>query len=109
MQTALALTEPQSLSVRAVQVTKAIPVWHSERIAFLGDAVHAMSPAGGLGANSALADAASQAMHLAQADSAAQALRDYSQGLQVRGAAAIRLSRLASERLLQSSEIGNSP
>lgn len=109
LQTALALTEPQSLSVRAVQVTKAIPVWHSERIAFLGDAVHAMSPAGGLGANSALADAASLAMHLAQADSAAQALRDYSQGLQVRGAAAIRLSRLASERLLQSSEIGNSP
>ncbi|BEO62345.1 hypothetical protein SMQE30_27680 [Serratia marcescens] len=39
----------------------------------------------------------------------AQALRDYGQGLQVQGAAAIRLSRLASERLLQSSEIGNSP
>ena len=75
LQTALALADPLSLSVRAVQVTKAMPVWHSERIAFLGDAVHVMSPAGGLGANTALADAASLATHLAQAGSAAQALR----------------------------------
>ncbi|WP_230490661.1 FAD-dependent oxidoreductase [Serratia montpellierensis] len=108
MQTALALADPQSLSVRAVQVTKAMPVWHSERIAFLGDAVHAMSPAGGLGANTALADAASLATHLAQAGSAAQALRDYGLELHVRGAAAIRLSRLASERLQQSRDAGNS-
>lgn len=47
--------------------------------------------------------------HRERGAKSAQALRDYSQGLQVRGAAAIRLSRLASERLLQSSEIGNSP
>ncbi|MCP1105122.1 FAD-dependent monooxygenase [Serratia nevei] len=100
----LAQTDPLSLSVRAVQVTVEMPVWHSERIAFLGDAVHAMSPAGGLGANTALADAASLATHLAQAGSAAQALRAYGAELQARGTEAIRLSRLASERLLQSSE-----
>ncbi|WP_187433299.1 FAD-dependent monooxygenase, partial [Serratia marcescens] len=83
---------------------KAMPVWHSERIAFLGDAVHAMSPAGGLGANTALADAASLAAHLAHSDSAAQALGNYGTELQTRGAAAIRLSRLASERLLLRAE-----
>ncbi|MBH2563306.1 FAD-dependent monooxygenase [Serratia marcescens] len=108
LQTALALADPLSLSVRAVQVTKAMPVWHSERIAFLGDAVHAMSPAGGLGANTALADAASLATHLAQAGSAAQALKDYAADLQTRGAAAIRLSHLASERLQQNSDAGDS-
>ncbi|MDH2270738.1 MULTISPECIES: FAD-dependent oxidoreductase [Serratia] len=108
LQTALTLADPLSLSVRAVQVTKAMPVWHSERIAFLGDAVHAMSPAGGLGANTALADAASLAMHLAQAGSAAQALKDYGADLQTRGAAAIRLSHLASERLQQNSDAGDS-
>lgn len=74
LQDLLAQTGPLSLSVRAVQVTQAM-LGHSERIAFLGDAVHAMSPAGGLGANTALADAASLAMHLAQAGSAAQARR----------------------------------
>jgi len=54
LQTALALADPLSLRVRTVQVTAAMPEWYSERIAFLGDAVHAMSPAGGLGANTAL-------------------------------------------------------
>ena len=105
MQTALALADPLSLSVRTVQVTAAMPEWHSERIAFLGDAVHAMSPAG---ANTALVDAASLAAHLAHSDSAAQALRNYGTELQTRGAAAIRLSRLASERLQQNSEADNS-
>ncbi|HGM6757617.1 TPA: FAD-dependent oxidoreductase [Serratia marcescens] len=108
LQDLLAQTGPLSLSVRAVQVTQAMPVWHSERIAFLGDAVHAMSPAGGLGANTALADAASLAMHLAQAGSAAQALKDYGADLQTRGAAAIRLSCLASERLQQNRDAGDS-
>lgn len=104
LQTALALADPLSLSVRTVQVTAAMPEWHSERIAFLGDAVHAMSPAGGLGANTALVDAASLAAHLTHSDSAAQALRNYGRELQTRGAAAIRLSRLASERLMQRDE-----
>ncbi len=104
MQTALALADPLSLSVRTVQVTAAMPEWHSERIAFLGDAVHAMSPAGGLGANTALVDAASLAAHLAHSDSAGQVLKNYGTELQTRGAAAIRLSRLASERLMQRDE-----
>jgi 2-polyprenyl-6-methoxyphenol hydroxylase-like FAD-dependent oxidoreductase len=38
-----------------------VPDWPTGRITFLGDAIHAMSPAGGEGANTAMADAASVA------------------------------------------------
>jgi salicylate hydroxylase len=37
----------------------AVPTWPTGHITFVGDAVHAMSPAGGEGANTAMADAAS--------------------------------------------------
>jgi 2-polyprenyl-6-methoxyphenol hydroxylase-like FAD-dependent oxidoreductase len=35
-----------------------IPTWPSKRITFLGDTIHAMTPAGGIGANTAMRDAA---------------------------------------------------
>jgi salicylate hydroxylase len=44
-----------------LRTVPSIPDWQTGRITFLGDAVHAMSPAGGEGANTAMADAASVA------------------------------------------------
>lgn len=42
-----------------LRAVSAVPVWRAGRITFLGDAIHAMSPAGGEGANTAMTDATS--------------------------------------------------
>ena len=43
---------------RYIRTSPVIPAWQPSRVTVLGDAVHAMSPAGGSGANTALRDAA---------------------------------------------------
>jgi 2-polyprenyl-6-methoxyphenol hydroxylase-like FAD-dependent oxidoreductase len=52
--------------------------WHAERIVFLGDAAHAMSPQLGQGANLALVDAVALADAIAAHDEIAKALGAYS-------------------------------
>ncbi len=70
-----------SLSVRAVQVTKAMPVWHSERIAARRRRA-CQRARRGLGANTALADAASPG----DASGAGRQRRAGTQGLWCRSA-----------------------
>jgi salicylate hydroxylase len=98
----LALSDPLSLSARPVYIAQDIPLWPNERVSFLGDAIHTMSPAGGLGANTALADAANLADCLSNARTAQQgiaALRGYEQEMRDRAQRAMQLSRQASARL----------
>lgn len=96
--------DPRCLGARAIRVSAEVPVWRCERVALLGDAIHAMSPAGGLGANTALCDGAALARALALAGTAAEAaaaLRAWEPEMRRRAAAALSLSLAGTARLLQ--------
>jgi 2-polyprenyl-6-methoxyphenol hydroxylase-like FAD-dependent oxidoreductase len=82
-----------------IAVRTAVPVaaWPASRVTLLGDAIHAMSPARGSGANTALRDAALLAEELAAADRGAktltQAIGCYERQMTDYGFAAVRASR----------------
>ncbi|KAF1006147.1 MAG: 5-methylphenazine-1-carboxylate 1-monooxygenase [Luteibacter sp.] len=76
--------------------------WPRGRVTLLGDAIHAMSPAGGRGANTALEDAASLAAALARTSGCrdlSSALESYDTAMRARGHEAIAVSQAGTERL----------
>jgi 2-polyprenyl-6-methoxyphenol hydroxylase-like FAD-dependent oxidoreductase len=84
-----------------VAIRTAVPIapWPASRVTLLGDAIHAMSPARGSGANTALRDAALLATELAAAardeKTPVQAIADYERQMVDYGFAAVRASRSA--------------
>ena len=100
----VALADLASLSARPVLMAKVVPVWASSRFTLLGDAIHAMSPAGGLGANTALSDAARLTALLARVehpDRVIDAVRIYENDMRGRAELALRATRDAAARLLR--------
>lgn len=65
------------MTCRAVYDIEPVDAWHTDCVAILGDAAHAMLHHQGQGANSAIADAEALAKALAEADSAPAALAAY--------------------------------
>jgi 2-polyprenyl-6-methoxyphenol hydroxylase-like FAD-dependent oxidoreductase len=80
-----------------VRTSPAVPAWPSSRVTVLGDAIHAMNPAGGSGANTALKDAALLSRLLGAADGSdpVAAIGDYEQQMREYGYAAVAASRQA--------------
>jgi 2-polyprenyl-6-methoxyphenol hydroxylase-like FAD-dependent oxidoreductase len=96
-----------------VRFSPAVPPWPPSRVTVLGDAIHAMSPARGSGANTALRDAALLARVLTPAargaagpagavsarvrrgDDVVAAIGDYEQQMRAYGYAAVAESRRA--------------
>ncbi|NUW33531.1 FAD-dependent monooxygenase [Nonomuraea sp. SMC257] len=77
-----------------------IPSWPATRVTLLGDAVHAMSPAAGAGANVALRDATTLASALARGGDPVKAVRAYEAEMTEYGFAAVRASAANGARFL---------
>ena len=79
-----------------VRTSPAVPAWPPSRVTVLGDAIHAMSPARGSGANTALQDAALLCRTLtAGADDVVAAIGEYEGQMREYGYAAVAASRQA--------------
>ncbi|MEU7752297.1 NAD(P)/FAD-dependent oxidoreductase [Micromonospora sp. NPDC049101] len=92
----IAGSDPQT--VNAIRVRSATPVkaWETGRVTLLGDAIHNMTPLAGIGANTALRDAALLCDNLTKVQAGTTAvvpaLRDYERQMLEYGFAAVRQS-----------------
>jgi 2-polyprenyl-6-methoxyphenol hydroxylase-like FAD-dependent oxidoreductase len=86
----------ETFAVR-IRTSPVIAAWPASRITVLGDAIHAMSPAGGSGANTALRDAAQlcRALAAADADDITTAIGQYEHQMRDYGYAALTASAKA--------------
>jgi len=95
--------DARSIAMLPVRSARLQASWPAGLVTLLGDAVHVMSPAGGVGANTALQDAADLAECLARvADGRAapmDALTSYESQMRARAAQAIRASEEGALRL----------
>lgn len=75
--------------LRSMPAIPDIPTATGIPVAFLGDAIHAMSPAGGEGANTALGDAALLVSHLDRTGDLTEAVTAYHQDMRTTAGAAL--------------------
>ncbi|MFI6772230.1 FAD-dependent oxidoreductase [Nocardia sp. NPDC050412] len=102
VQEIIAHCDPMTLFALPLRSSVPIPAWNTTRVTLLGDAIHAMSPASGSGACTALRDAAGLASALTHAvdGDLHAALRDYEQHMVDYGFTAVRAGAANGERFL---------
>lgn len=79
-----------------IRTAQRVEAWTASRVTLLGDAIHAMTPAGGIGANTAMRDAALLARLLGDAERSGcdvvSAIAEYEAEMRAYGFAAVRQS-----------------
>ena len=95
--------DPAAPAALPIRTAAPLTPWSPSRVTLLGDAVHVMSPAGGLGANTALADAAMLADALGavarRQTPLAEAIAAYEDDMRRRATAAVQASLAGAGRL----------
>jgi salicylate hydroxylase len=95
-------SDPTSFNVTTIKTSVPVASWPSRRITLIGDAIHSMTPYRGIGANTALRDAALLCKKLAGAADGAgaieAAIHDYERQMRDYGFAAVRTSLEALEQ-----------
>jgi len=98
-------SDPDTLAMMRVRSTRVADSGKEGAVTLLGDAVHAMSPAGGLGANTALQDAAALAAFLsdvvAQRKPLGSVISSYETDMRVRALEAIHASEQSARKLFE--------
>lgn len=110
LQSLLRQTDPRMRTLVPIRIAPVAEAWQTTRVTALGDAIHAMSPAGGLGANTALSDAAMLTHTLTEAhaelatanmhDGVTAAVALYESLLRARSFAALHASQRSNAQLL---------
>ncbi|WP_419486933.1 FAD-dependent oxidoreductase [Chryseobacterium bernardetii] len=85
-------SDQKSLSVTPIRSSLPKAPWPSGNITALGDAVHTMSPAGGVGANTAFIDAALLTENIINNSSISAAIADYEDKMRIYSNQAVELS-----------------
>ena len=94
---------PSSIYPITVRSSVPVPPWPTSNVTLLGDAIHAMSPAAGAGANIALRDAATLAAALTEVATGrplSDAVGDYEREMIDEGFRMVRLSAASGTRIL---------
>ncbi|MGI8690878.1 MAG: FAD-dependent oxidoreductase [Thermomicrobiales bacterium] len=96
------LSDPSTMTPNPIRTSLPIPHWETKRVTLLGDAIHSMTPYRGIGANTALRDAALLCRNLAAAHRGEKpllaAIHDYETEMIEYGFAAVRSSKKAMEQ-----------
>jgi 2-polyprenyl-6-methoxyphenol hydroxylase-like FAD-dependent oxidoreductase len=103
------LAGADTINAIAIRTSVPIPAWQTHRVTLLGDAIHAMTPYRGIGANVALKDAVRLCRKLTMASRSERpvidAIRDYETGMIDYGFRAVQTSLHAMNRAVMESRI----
>jgi len=91
----LAAAEVGETFLIRIRTSSRVPAWEPSRVTLIGDAIHAMSPARGSGANTALQEAGLLCRLLVEGDDVVKAVGDYEVRMRDHGFAAVEASLAA--------------
>jgi 2-polyprenyl-6-methoxyphenol hydroxylase-like FAD-dependent oxidoreductase len=99
-------SDPATVNAIELKSMPHLPPWPSSRVTLMGDAIHNMTPMAGVGANTALRDAAELSARLADEDDVLAAIGAYEATMRTYANPAVALSRDNAHRATKSSKFG---